>query len=88
MLRHCSECHTVMFMLLHSGPSGCGPVCFVSPALYTPGSVSPLKPKSLHWLCVEIPADSLRCWNLLYALKLVVIRNESCLHCHRLDHPK
>lgn len=52
------------------------------------GSVSPLKPKSLQWLCVEIPADSLRCWNLLYALKLVVIRNESCFHCHRLDHPK
>lgn len=83
MLHLWSECHTVTFTLLHSGPPGCGPVCFVSPSLHTPGSGSPLEPESLHWLYVEIPVDSPRCWNLL-----VVIRNESCFHCCHLDHLK
>lgn len=88
MLCHCSECRTVTFRLLHSGPSGCGPACFVSPALHTLGSGSPLEPESPHWLYAEIPLDSLRCWNLLCALKLVAIRNESCFHCCHLDHAK
>lgn len=67
----CFKCCTLTFRLFNSGPAACGPLSVLLFLLQDPN----------HSLSLNL--YSLRLWNLLSALNLMVIRKESnFLCCH------